>query len=64
MKVYELWDTTTRNMIEAFKTEVAARKAAKKLSENNVGVYPASLALAEVDEEGETTWIAHAEGLL
>jgi hypothetical protein len=51
---YELWDTETRNLIETFESETDALEAARQLMAVNGSVYPAALAIAFEDDQGET----------
>ena len=60
---YELWDTETRNLVETFETEDEALAAVRELVAVNAAVYPAALALALEDDEGETTVIARGQQL-
>ncbi len=60
---YELWDTETRNLVETFDTEDEALAAVRELVAVNADVYPAALALALEDDEGETTVIARGQQL-
>ena len=55
--MYELWDTESANLLEAFDTEAAALAAASELISLNPAVYPAMLALASRDSSGATTWL-------
>ena len=60
---YELWDTQTRNLVETFETEEEALAAVRALVMVNAEVYPAALALALEDDNGETTLIAQGQQL-
>jgi hypothetical protein len=60
---FELWDTETRNLLYDFETLDEALDAARTLAAPNVGVYPAKMALARVDDDTKTTWLAVGESL-
>jgi hypothetical protein len=60
---YELWDTETRNIIEAFESEDDALQAARELVAVNPAVYPDALALVFEDDEGESRLVARGAGL-
>ena len=60
---FELWDTETRNLVETFATEDEALAAVRELVAVNADVYPAALALALEDDDGETTVIARGHQL-
>jgi len=60
---YELWDTETRNLVEACPTEGEALAAARELVELNAPTYPGALALVRVDEQGRMTTLARGEAL-
>ena len=55
---YELWDTETGNLIEAFAIQADALVAARELITANVPAYPAALALLEVGDDGSLSTIA------
>ena len=60
---YELWDTDTGNLVEAFDDETSALIAARELIAVNTGVYPAMLTLLAVGKQGELSTIASGEAL-
>lgn len=63
-KHFELWDTQTRNLIEDFGTLDEAVSTSRQLVALNQGHYPKHLALAQVNEDGSTTWLATGPALL
>jgi hypothetical protein len=60
---FELWDTDTGNLIEAFDDEVSALIAARELIGLNADVYPTMLTLLAVDERGELSTVASGDDL-
>jgi hypothetical protein len=60
---YELWDTETGNLVEAFDSEMDAVSAARELIGLNTDVYPAMLTLLSVNERGELTTVAAGDDL-
>ena len=60
---YELWDTETGNLVEAFDDEPGALRAARELIVLNEDVYPAMLTLLSVDRCGELATIAEGTAL-
>ena len=60
---YELWDTETGNLVEAFDNETDALTAARELIDLNTDVYPAMLTLLAVDERGELSTVAAGNDL-
>ena len=60
---YELWDTETGNLVEAFDNETDALRAARDLIGLNADVYPAMLTLLSVDERGELATVAAGDDL-
>lgn len=50
---YELWDTETGNLVEAFEDEPSALRAARELIALNSDVYPEMLTLLAVSQRGE-----------
>lgn len=60
---YELWDTETGNLVEAFEDESAALSATRELIALNADVYPAMLTLLAVGERGELHTIAAGDDL-
>jgi hypothetical protein len=60
---YELWDTETGNLVEAFDNEATALAAAGELIALNADVYPAMLTLLSVDERGALDTIASGDSL-
>lgn len=60
---YELWDTETGNLVEAFGDDAEALRAARELIALNPDVYPALLTLLSVGERGELTTVATGEEL-
>jgi hypothetical protein len=60
---YELWDTETGNLVEAFSDEHDALRAARELITLNEDVYPAMLTLLSVGERGELATVAEGPAL-
>ena len=60
---YELWDTETGNLVEAFEDESSALRAARELIALNADVYPDMLALLAVGERGELETVAAGDAL-
>ena len=60
---YELWDTETGNLVEAFDNEADALGAARELIGLNADVYPEMLTLLSVDERGELATVAAGDDL-
>jgi hypothetical protein len=60
---YELWDTETGNLVEAFDTETDALSAARELIGLNADVYPAMLTRLAVDDRGELATVAAGDDL-
>jgi hypothetical protein len=55
---YELWDTETGNLVEAFDDEVTALNAARELIALNPDAYPSLLTLLSVGANGELETVA------
>lgn len=60
---YELWDTETGNLVEAFEDEATALYAARELIALNPEVYPALLTLLSVGEGGDLDTVASGDAL-
>ena len=60
---YELWDTDTGNLVEAFDNETDALTVARELIVLNADVYPAMLTLLAIDERGELSTVAAGDDL-
>lgn len=60
---YELWDTETGNLVEAFADEATALHAARELIELNPDVYPSLLTLLSVGTNGELETVASGDAL-
>ena len=60
---YELWDTDTGSLVEAFDDQTAALTAARELIAVNDDVYPSMLTLLAVDEGGNLRTVASGETL-
>lgn len=60
---YELWDMASRSLIEEFNSEAEALAAALELIALNPDVFPAALALAQVDRHGQMTTLAAGDAL-
>ena len=60
---YELWDTETGNLVEAFDDEAAALHAARELIALNPDVYPSLMTLLSVGTQGELETVATGEVL-
>jgi hypothetical protein len=60
---YELWDTETGNLVEAFEDERSALAATRELIAVNVGVYPAMLTLLAVNDRGDLSTVAAGDDL-
>jgi hypothetical protein len=61
---YELWDLEPRNLLYDFGSIDEAFDAIRELSALNEGIYPDKLALARVEAESKTTWLARGVALL
>lgn len=62
--VYELWETSSRNLIGTFSTEKDALKAVLQASAANGEKYARTWLLALEDESGETSSIAAGSELI
>jgi hypothetical protein len=60
---YELWDTETGNLVEAFEDEAAALGAARELIALNPEAYPALLTLLSVADTGDLATVASGDAL-
>ena len=60
---FELWDIETRYVHDDFDTVDEALDHARDLIQEDPERYPAYLALAQVNEDETTTWIARGDGL-
>ena len=60
---YELWDTDTGNLVEAFEDEMSALIAARELIAINSDVYPAMLTLLAISNQGDLSTIASGDVL-
>ena len=60
---YELWDTDTGNLVEAFADESSALTAARELIALNSDVYPAMLTLLAIDAQGQLSTVASGDTL-
>jgi hypothetical protein len=60
---FEWWDTETRNLLYDFDTLDEALEAARELVVLNEHIYPGKMALARVDDDSRTTWLASGESL-
>ncbi|MFN8636416.1 MAG: hypothetical protein U0893_21420 [Chloroflexota bacterium] len=60
---YELWDTETGNLVEAFEDKRDALRAASELIALNSDVYPAMLTLISVSDSGELATVAAGSDL-
>ncbi len=60
---YELWDTETGNLVEAFDTQVDALVAADEVIAANAPAYPAALTLLRAGADGSLTTVAEGETL-
>jgi hypothetical protein len=61
--LFELWDIETRYVHDEFDTVDAALDHARDLIQEDPVRYPAYLALAQMNEDETTTWIARGDGL-
>lgn len=61
--IYELWDTETKNLLDAFDTEAEALQAVRELVVLNTPAYPSALGLAREDADGRMQWVATGEVL-
>lgn len=55
---YELWDTETGNLVDAFDNDAEALRAAGELMTLNPDVYPEMLTLLSVSDRGELATVA------
>jgi hypothetical protein len=55
---FELWDLESRNLVDDFADERAAAAAVGQWVSSNPSAYPRELALARVDDDGSTVWLA------
>lgn len=60
---FELWDVETRNLNDDFDTLDEALAATRELIQLNPDRYPEYLALAQVNDDETTTWIAKGASL-
>lgn len=60
---FELWDTDSGNLVEAFDDQNSALVAARELIAANRDVYPAMLTLLAIDERGALSTLASGEAL-
>jgi hypothetical protein len=60
---YELWDTETGNLVEAFEDQSSALRAARELIALNAEVYPEMLTLLAVDARGGLATVAASDAL-
>jgi hypothetical protein len=60
---YELWDTETGNLVEAFDSEAEALVATRELIVLNADVYPQMLTLLSVDPRGQLVTVATGDNL-
>lgn len=56
--------TETRNLLHDFDTLDEALHAALELSRLNVGQFPEKLALAQVDDSEQTSWLGSGQSLV
>ena len=60
---YELWDTETGNLVEAFEDEASAVHAARELIALNPDAYPSLLTLLSIGTNGELETVASGDAL-
>jgi hypothetical protein len=60
---YELWDTETGNLVDAFDREEDALVAAAELIAANTPAYPAALTLLRAGDDGSLTTVAERDPL-
>ena len=60
---YELWDTETGNLVEAFDDESTALRATRELIAVNRDVYPEMLTLLLIGDRGELATVASGDAL-
>lgn len=60
---YELWDSDTGNLVDAFDSEEEALVAAAELIAANAPAYPAALTLLRVSGDGSLATVAEREPL-
>ena len=60
---YELWDTETGNLVEAFEDEATALHAVRELIALNPGAYPSLLTLLSVGTNGQLETVASGDAL-
>ncbi len=60
---YELWDTETGNLVEAFDDEATALHAARELILLNPDAYPSLLTLLSVGTDGKLETVASGGAL-
>lgn len=58
---YELWDTETGNLVDAFEAEEDALVAAAELILANTTAYPTALTLLRVADDGSISTVAEQE---
>jgi lauroyl/myristoyl acyltransferase len=56
--MYELWETTSRNMVGVFPSEEEALEIVRQSLDKYGRTYAVHLALGYEDEDGETTAVA------
>lgn len=62
--VYELWETSSRNLIGSFSTEKDALRAVRQAAKANGEKYAYTWLLAREDKSGETSQIATGSELI
>ena len=60
---YELWDTETGNLVEAFEDKSTALRATRELIALNRDAYPEMLTLLVVGDRGELATVASGDAL-
>jgi len=61
---YELWDIEDRNLLYDFPNAQETREAVEELIELNPLVYPEKMALARIDDEGNSTWLGTGDQII
>ena len=61
---FELWETSSRNLIGDFPTENSALEAVRRAVETHGQQYVETWLLAIEDEHGETNQVAAGDGLV
>ncbi|MCC7369960.1 MAG: hypothetical protein IT306_16155 [Chloroflexi bacterium] len=63
MVFFEVWDTEVHLMIDDFDALEMALEAAREMVAIDPHKYPAYLAIAQVNEDETTTWLAKGDSL-